>query len=569
MNNFENIIQNKTNNNSNWKPISYKDDLEKNLREEHYNKLLSLRKKKMNKKILKFRVEFKNPNNSINMDEQIKPDESFISILEKLRNSYQNENETALLLKKISFIIKTKTSLSENNKNKRIFNFSYTELITNLPANFLCELSEKYSKSQNIIELISNIFLYSCLFLIQEDNNNDNKVGYFISDKEYIDTYKRMLINASEKKNYEIVKNMLLFIGKIADDSPENQKILYKNKIIEIILKFFDINEEIAIIKNKIWCLSLFDLQDKFAKDCELSLKIQKIYLLIFDNIDKLKIFDEMYDDENDENNTIYNFFRLIANTSYCNSQKYINNLFERKILNYLIECGIKDINSNCLCFIVDIFGNLTNANTEICQKLIDIGMIQFLIAIITNKNKDKDLRGEALWPINNLLTDYQIYKIVLFEQNTIKAFCILLDEEIIYFRIFKEVCYGLINVLEFLNNEEIKIIIEKYFIIQLLVKAFKNFMNNENSNCGNIIEQINYFLTLIYKFLTVKDIELIKNHCFIFQKQGGEEILEKCANYIDSHPLEKNKEIENIIKNIFTLIELEKKIIEEISVTC
>ena len=101
MNNFENIIQNKTNNNSNWKPISYKDDLEKNLREEHYNKLLSLRKKKMNKKILKFRVEFKNPNNSMNMDEQIKPDESFISIIEKLRNSYQNETQTALLLKKI------------------------------------------------------------------------------------------------------------------------------------------------------------------------------------------------------------------------------------------------------------------------------------------------------------------------------------------------------------------------------------------------------------------------------------------------------------------------------------
>lgn len=245
MNNFENIIQNKMNNNSNWKPISYKDDLEKNLKEEHYNKLLSLRKKKMNKKILKFRVEFKNQNNSMNMDDQIKPDESFIPILEKLRNSYQNEHQTALLLKKISFIIRTKTSLSENNKNKRIFNFSYTELITNLPANFLCQLSEKYSKSQNIIELISNIFLYSCLFLIQEDNNNDNKAAYFISDKEYIETYKRMLINASENKNYEIVKNMLLFIGKIADDSQENQKILYKNKIIEIILKFFDINEEI------------------------------------------------------------------------------------------------------------------------------------------------------------------------------------------------------------------------------------------------------------------------------------------------------------------------------------
>lgn len=557
-----------TSNQENEENNVYNDIQKYEINNERNKMKLSLRKKRLDEKLFyKRKIEYINSilskdSDTFHFENFIVLDEPFTELISRLDEEYKDQNRLKLLLKKICYVIRERCKKSDTILIEKIFNFTVNDLIENHWIDNLYQLILNYLKNSEIMELITYILYLSSVFMLQNYSNNNNELydqngkvninGYFISADKYIDLYNKIFEVYIKENNKVIIQFMTIFIAEIAENEKSNQDNLYISGTLNYIIDSIDFEkDELQLLDTKIWCLSKFELDAKFDMDLDLALKIQKVYINLFLNQKKFNLYEGM-NKEMDQNNIFYNFLKLIENTSFCTQIAYIENLLKYNILEFLMD-NVNINNQNMLSIIIYIFINLTNAETSQLKRFIDIGVVKFMENIILDKNICEFLKNNALITINNLLYDSQLWNRVLYDQGIIKIFCVILNDKNISPNIFSEICYGIYNVLPFCDFNDLKIIIDHYFIIQLICQAMKNILLNDKSfeiNHFSIFESIilklmeNYLIyddlkeDILVKFGSVNGIEII------------DQIINKC-NYIDinNYKQNENDDIKDILK--------------------
>ena len=579
--------------NENNQNIFQNDDFKENelvqMNQERYKTKLTLRKKKLAEKISQKRnIDYLNStqlinntlntmqNNTIqfNFEKIVKLNESFEDLISKLSTELKDEEKITKLLTKIIIIIEQRIK-SESYKTKLIGNI-YDFKAQVLPENKLIEklyhLILIYMKDAEIMELITRLLYLSTLFInifsVKEDSGlldqygRLNKNGYFLSSDKYIDIYNKIFEIYIKEKNKKIIYFMVIFIANIAENEKGNQEDLCTSGTLNYVINSIDIeNDNLHELDMKIWCLSKFDLGEKYNIDLELSLKIQKIYIEIYLNQSKYNLIDKI-NETMDENNFFYNFLKVIENLSYCIQVGYVEVLYKSNILEFLMD-NVNNENQVMINMIIGIFSNLTNADTCLLKRLIDIGGLKFLINILLDKNINNEIRGSTMVSINNLLNEPLLWNKVLFDHNLLKIFCVLLKDKNLDQIIFSEICYGIDIILPFCDTDNLKIIIDEYYIIQLLCVAMKNIIENNKSIFPNYCS---IFINLIFKFL-LEDNDSLKEDIIIkFKSINGIELIDqifsKC-NEMDTNCL--SKEEKHDIENIFNVGQIIKDNIEDL----
>lgn len=579
--------------NENNQNILQNDDFKENelvqMNQERYKTKLTLRKKKLAEKISQKRnIDYLNStqlinntlntmqNNTIqfNFEKIVKLNESFEDLISKLSTELKDEEKITKLLTNIIIIIEQRIK-SESYKTKLIGNI-YDFKAQVLPENKLIEklyhLILIYMKDAEIMELITRLLYLSTLFInifsVKEDSGlldqygRLNKNGYFLSSDKYIDIYNKIFEIYIKEKNKKIIYFMVIFIANIAENEKGNQEDLCTSGTLNYVINSIDIeNDNLHELDMKIWCLSKFDLGEKYNIDLELSLKIQKIYIEIYLNQSKYNLIDKI-NETMDENNFFYNFLKVIENLSYCIQVGYVEVLYKSNILEFLMD-NVNNENQVMINMIIGIFSNLTNADTCLLKRLIDIGGLKFLINILLDKNINNEIRGSTMVSINNLLNEPLLWNKVLFDHNLLKIFCVLLKDKNLDQIIFSEICYGIDIILPFCDTDNLKIIIDEYYIIQLLCVAMKNIIENNKSIFPNYCS---IFINLIFKFLLEDNDSLKEDIIFKFKSINGIELIDqifsKC-NEMDTNCL--SKEEKHDIENIFNVGQIIKDNIEDL----
>ena len=579
--------------NENNQNIFQNDDFKENelvqMNQERYKTKLTLRKKKLAEKISQKRnIDYLNSNQLINntlntmqnntiqfnFEKIVKLNESFEDLISKLSTELKDEEKITKLLTKIIIIIEQRIK-SESYKTKligNIYDFKAQVLPENKLIEKLYQLILIYMKDAEIMELITRLLYLSTLFInifsVKEDSGlldqygRLNKNGYFLSSDKYIDIYNKIFEIYIKEKNKKIIYFMVIFIANIAENEKGNQEDLCTSGTLNYVINSIDIeNDNLHELDMKIWCLSKFDLGEKYNIYLELSMKIQKIYIEIYLNQSKYNLIDKI-NETMDENNFFYNFLKVIENLSYCIQVGYVEVLYKSNILEFLMD-NVNNENQVMINMIIGIFSNLTNADTCLLKRLIDIGGLKFLINILLDKNINNEIRGSTMVSINNLLNEPLLWNKVLFDHNLLKIFCVLLKDKNLDQIIFSEICYGIDIILPFCDTDNLKIIIDEYYIIQLLCVAMKNIIENNKSIFPNYCS---IFINLIFKFLLEDNDSLKEDIIFKFKSINGIELIDqifsKC-NEMDTNCL--SKEEKHDIENIFNVGQIIKDNIEDL----
>ena len=543
------------------------------MNEDRYKTKLSLRKKKLQEKISERRkIEYTNNNiidteNKFHLKDFIFLNISFKDLINQMLVNYKEKEKIKNLLLKMCNVLKERINSEGITLIGNIYNFNMNDFIENNWINNLYQIIILYLKDPDIIVIISRLLCYSSDFfnkdVVNENNNINllydktdhlNRCGYFISSDKYIDLYNKLFdIYLKEKKeiNEEIIYHLVFFIGNLALNEPDNQENLYISRTLNYILDSVDMEKDSnVLIDVKIWCLSKFDLKEKFLIDLDLSLKIQKIYIELFMNQFKFNLFDGINRDMN-EDNIFYNFLELIVNSTNCTEVDYVQNLIKSNILEFLMD-NINNKSTKMILSILYIFLNLTNAETSLLNRLINIGLIQFFKNIFSDKTLDKEIYNVAIISINNLLTEPQLWNKVLLDGGILKIFCVWLKDKNIDANFFNEICFGIYSVLPFCNKENLEKILDEYFIIQLTCEAMKNILLNDKNICP---EYFGVFISLINQILmnVDNDYNLKENILVKFGSVNGIEIIEQIISRLHEvdYSTFTNKEIEDIKKTI------------------
>ena len=543
------------------------------MNEDRYKTKLSLRKKKLQEKISERRkIEYTNNNiidteNKFHLKDFIFLNISFKDLINQMLVDYKEKEKIKNLLLKMCNVLKERINSEGITLIGNIYNFNMNDFIENNWINNLYQIIILYLKDPDIIVIISRLLCYSSDFFnkdaVNENNNINllydktdhlNRCGYFISSDKYIDLYNKLFdIYLKEKKeiNEEIIYHLVFFIGNLALNEPDNQENLYISRTLNYILDSVDMEKDSnVLIDVKIWCLSKFNLKEKFLIDLDLSLKIQKIYIELFMNQFKFNLFDGINRDMN-EDNIFYNFLELIVNSTNCTEVDYVQNLIKSNILEFLMD-NINNKSTKMILSILYIFLNLTNAETSLLNRLINIGLIQFFKNIFSDKTLDKEIYNVAIISINNLLTEPQLWNKVLLDGGILKIFCVWLKDKNIDANFFNEICFGIYSVLPFCNKENLEKILDEYFIIQLTCEAMKNILLNDKNICP---EYFGVFISLINQILmnVDNDYNLKENILVKFGSVNGIEIIEQIISRLHEvdYSTFTNKEIEDIKKTI------------------
>ena len=543
------------------------------MNEDRYKTKLSLRKKKLQEKISERRkIEYTNNNiidteNKFHLKDFIFLNISFKDLINQMLVDYKEKEKIKNLLLKMCNVLKERINSEGITLIGNIYNFNMNDFIENNWINNLYQIIILYLKDPDIIVIISRLLCYSSDFfnkdVVNENNNINllydktdhlNRCGYFISSDKYIDLYNKLFdIYLKEKKeiNEEIIYHLVFFIGNLALNEPDNQENLYISRTLNYILDSVDMEKDSnVLIDVKIWCLSKFDLKEKFLIDLDLSLKIQKIYIELFMNQFKFNLFDGINRDMN-EDNIFYNFLELIVNSTNCTEVDYVQNLIKSNILEFLMD-NINNKSTKMILSILYIFLNLTNAETSLLNRLINIGLIQFFKNIFSDKTLDKEIYNVAIISINNLLNEPHLWNKVLLDGGILKIFCVWLKDKNIDANFFNEICFGIYSVLPFCNKENLEKILDEYFIIQLTCEAMKNILLNDKNICP---EYFGVFISLINQILmnVDNDYNLKENILVKFGSVNGIEIIEQIISRLHEvdYSTFTNKEIEDIKKTI------------------
>ena len=541
-----------------------KEQIKKLYHMERLQSKLSLRKKKLNVKLLnKRKIFFKNDENKkIDLESN-----SITDLFLKIEKEYKNEDKLIAILTQIEYIVDPNLN-SKNNilDEDELTNIGFLEKIYNIII--------IYINSPNVIFYISKSLLSTCLLLKSDDSSDNsellvdkketlNKRGYFISSDKYITVY-NIILEKYLKSSEKIAQYMILFIAKVAEEEKINQISLYLSQTLNYIIESIDINNSSdKLFGIKIMCLSKFENSLIYENNFELSLKIQKIYIDIFLNNNSFDLFKDL-NKEYDDTDLLYNFLKIIENTSSeGKNKKLIENMIKSNILEFLIDNFI-NANPILIEIIINILIDITNSESEIGKRLINIGIIKYLVIIATDKTFPYELRQASLVPIYNLM-DINLWQLVLFGQKVLKVYCSLLNEQDIQPGIFQEISYGLMQMIIFCKDEEecMNIIIEEYYIIQLLCKSIKQIIINfKYQNQYNCFESFCY---IIFELLSRYD-DLTEKIISIFLKSGGEEILDLISSSILNIDLEDDDSKEkNAIISIENYVAMIKEKIKDI----
>jgi len=561
------INQNNSQNNSN------KDNQLFQINEDRYKMRLTLRKKKLEENLAKSRkIDFFNNlnNNSnnvkINTEKFIILNESFTNLISQIAIEYHDEIKLKILLEKIKIILNERCKNKNTELIGKRYQFTVDDLYKNNWIEKFYELILIYLKNSEIMEII-----IVCLYLSSEfikyfsendnlliDNNSQlNKNGYFISSDKYIDLYNKILDMYIKEKNDRIIYFMLFFISNIVEEDKGNQESLFISGTLNYIINSIDIENDTSLeIDAKIWCIGKFDLEEKYNINLDLTLKIQNIYVELFLNQEKFNLFDGI-NKEMDENNIFYNFLKLIDNTSYCTQVAYIETLLKSNILEFLMD-NINSENKEIINIILDTYINLTTAETSLLNRLIDIGVLKYLVTIVKDKTLNNDIHNKALVSINNLLMEPQLWNKVLFDNQVLKLFCILLQDKNIDKDNFSEICIGLRGILFYLKEDDLKKIVDEYFIIQLTTIAMKNILEaNKKLDPSHCL----FYLTLIIKYMSVDYDDIKENIFFKFQSVGGLELIDQITNrYNDIDITNETNDVKENIDSILTYAQMIKE---------
>ena len=507
---------------------------------ERWETKLSLRKKKLNEKLFIQRKleDEKYQSRKINYEKIIHFDESFTNLISKIADVYQDEEKTEILLSQISNIIERKYRQGNNQANNNLFNFTSDDLIQNNWAENLFTLTKMYLKNGKVILFISRIFLFSCLLISNEKENypiNDpfytekmsfNKNGYFISSDKYIDIYNK-IFDIYMENDSQIMYNMILFIGFIAQNEKSNQLTLVVAGTFKYILNSINIQKDsYNLLSEKIWCLSKFELENYYETNPNLSLQIQKIYIEIFLNENKFEL-KNYFNKEFDDNNFLFNYLKVIENTSYCIQNEFVENFIKSGLLEFLMDNFI-NADKILLDIVIGIFINITNANYTLGKRMINLGLLSFLRKVVTDKTIDIKLRLGVMISINNFFAEQKLCNLILFEKKMLETFQLLLTEENMNHKLFQEICFSFISSFPYCGDESLNKIIEEYEIIELLLKRMKQILLYENEK---IIIPIHMFLSLILELFKNCDNYLIEKINKRLLLSGIEEILDKILN--------------------------------------
>ena len=509
------------------------------INEDRYKMKLTLRKKKLEENLAKGRNMYlinNLDNDEFNFEKYIILKEPFTNLISEIELDYKDETKLIILLQKIKFIFQEKLRNKKVNLIENIYQFTAEDLYNNNWIEKFYKLILIYLKNSEIIELIIHILFLSSEFikffskndnLLIDNNEHLNKGGYFISSDKYIDVYNKILDLYIQEKNQKIIYFMVFFIANIADKEKSNQENLFSSGTFNYLMNSIDIeNDDIKDIDAKIWCLGKFDLEEKYNINLDVSLKLQKIYIELFLNQEKFNLFDGI-NEAMDENNIFYNFLKLIDNTCFCIQVAYFETLLKSNILEFLMD-NVNKENPKMIDIILDMFINLTTAETSLLNRLIGIGVVKFLFDIIADKTLHNYIRNKALVPINNLLSEPQLWNKVLFDNKILKLFCILLKDKNIDESNFAEICYGIRSVLPFCNEEYLKTIVDDYFIVQLITIAMKNILER---NKGINPQPYSIYVNLMLKLFTVDYNNIKEIIIYKFQSVNGLEVIDQIIN--------------------------------------
>ena len=219
---------------------------------------------------------------------------------------------------------------------------------------------------------------------------------------------------------------------------------------------------------------------------------------------------------------------------------------------------NINNENKEIINIILDTYINLTTAETSLLNRLIDIGVLKFLVTIVKDKTLNNSIHNKALVSINNLLMEPQLWNKVFFDNQVLKLFCILLQDKNIDKDNFSEICIGLRGILFYLKEDDLKKIVDEYFIIQLTTIAMKNILETNKklypSHCL-------FYLTLIIKYMSVDYDDIKGNIFFKFQSVGGLELIDQITNrYNDIDIANETNDVKEDINSILTYTQMIKE---------
>ena len=495
-----------------------------NMLKEKSNFSLSLRKKKLNKKILENRLKYINKDfsklNDNNKVAYLTNEEKDNTISNDIKSKFNklmldkniNENNYLKYLEELfEYISKNFIKIIELKKINEplIESILLEKIIDNL-------IIEQKINNKEILNLI--LIIFSCIiFIYNHLHNGEIYKNIFISNEKYIELY----LSLFNIKDEEVIYNSLKFIGLLSHGSKEIMEKLFTENVLEIIVNNNIYDYEIEIIEIKLWCISQFEMKKIFFENKELCLKMQKFYIFIFNN------FLTKNNDFNDGDEFLINFLKLITNLSYCIDEEYIKNLLKTNIINFLLDSNInKNLSKEN---ILTIIGNMNSiSNQKISLDLYQIS-IQFLLNIILDKENNDDIKGLSLWCINNF-SDYKIICLdIYFNKNflTINKNYII-KSKIIDENIFYEICFGYHNLIRNINEENKILIVKEYNIISLIIQGFKKIEKFENINkLGNCV------IELIFSLLTIDNEELVNFCRYIFEIEGGNEYIFEKINLL------------------------------------
>ena len=192
--------------------------------------------------------------------------------------------------------------------------------------------------SLNVLILFSIIiFIYNRAYSLELYKNK------FISEDKYIYLLSSLLNNNT---NEEFIYNVYRFIGLLTQEDEDISNKLYNYNILEQIIDNNEFDKNIEFIQIKLYCISNFELKLKYKNNPKLSLKIQKLYIFIFNEYILNKDYEEDF---------FYNFAKIIGNLSFCLDETYIKNLLDSNIIAFLINF---DKNNNTITNDILIYYN-------------------------------------------------------------------------------------------------------------------------------------------------------------------------------------------------------------------
>ena len=345
---------------------------DQNIFEERTKFLLSLRKNKINlilferRKISEIRnkkaldIFNENKNNDIN-NITIENIKSKLNDILLVQNT--SENNFSNLLNEIidNFDTFSNNSIIENINEEIIESSVIEKIYDNLTINGYINNEEI---SLNVLTLFSIIiFVYNvspCLKLYK------NK---FISKDKYIYLLSLFMNNSS---NEEINYNAFRFISLLTKGSTDISNKLYDYNILEQIIDNNKFDKNIEFIKIKLICISNFDLGEKYNSNHQLSTKIQKLYISIFNEFILNKEF---------EKDLFFHFVIILRNLSFCTNEIYIKNLLNTKIIPFLIK--FDEDNNTITENLIKIIGNMSFISNEELLSDLYMKVIQYLLDII------------------------------------------------------------------------------------------------------------------------------------------------------------------------------------------